>query len=127
MELVFLVLLIALLEYLVFSAWVGRARATYAVDPPATTGAPAFERTYRVQQNTLESLIVFVPAIWLFGLYVQPLVAAALGVVFVVGRAIYALGYIKAAEKRGPGAVLTALANGVLVVGALVGVIAALF
>ncbi|HLF12523.1 MAG TPA: MAPEG family protein [Gammaproteobacteria bacterium] len=123
MEPVFIVLLIALLEYLTFGGLVARARATYGVQAPATTGDPTFERIYRVQQNTLENLVVFVPAIWIFGLYVDPLWASGLGVLFVVGRAVYAAAYIKAADKRGPGAALTGLTNGVLVIGALVGVV----
>jgi glutathione S-transferase len=121
MEPVFIVILIALLEYMVFAGLVGRARVRYGVRAPATTGHPDFERTHRVHQNTLESLIVFVPAVWIFGLYVSYLWATVLGVLFVIARAIYAVGYIRAAEKRSIGAGLTALVNMALVVGGLIG------
>ena len=126
MELVFAVILLALIEYIVFTGLVGRARGKYKVPAPAMTGHPDFERANRVHQNTLESLIVFIPALWIFGLYLSPRWGAALGVLFIVARAIYAIGYLRAAEKRGPGAGLTGLVNIALVVGALVGVVRAL-
>jgi uncharacterized MAPEG superfamily protein len=123
MELVFLVILLALIEYIVFSGLVGRARGKYGVRAPATTGHPDFERVNRVHQNTLEALIVFVPAVWIFGLYLSARWAAALGVLFIVARVIYAVGYLRAAEKRGPGAGLTGLTNIALIIGAIVGVV----
>lgn len=123
MEAVYIVILLALLEYMAFAALVGRARGKFGIRAPATTGHPEFERTYRVHQNTLESLVIFVPAAWLFGLYVSPLWAALLGALFIVARAIYAVTYIRAAEKRGLGAGLTGLASGALVIGALVGLV----
>jgi glutathione S-transferase len=126
MELVFAVILLALVEYIVFTGLVGRARGKYKVPAPAMTGHPDFERANRVHQNTLESLIVFIPALWIFGLYLSPFWGAALGVLFIIARAIYAVGYLRAAEKRGPGAGLTGLVNIALVVGALVGVVRAL-
>jgi glutathione S-transferase len=126
MELVFAVILLALVEYIVFTGLVGRARGKYKVPAPAMTGHPDFERANRVHQNTLESLIVFIPALWIFGLYSSPFWGAALGVLFIIARAIYAVGYLRAAEKRGPGAGLTGLVNIALVVGALVGVVRAL-
>lgn len=120
MEWVFIAILVALLEYLVFGALVGRARGRFGVKAPATAGHPEFERIYRVHQNTLESLVVFVPALWIFGLYVSPPLAAAFGALFVIARAIYAVGYIKAAEKRAIGAGISGLITGVVVLWALV-------
>jgi glutathione S-transferase len=121
MELVFVTILLALLEYSVMAAMVGRARGQYGIKAPATTGNPDFERVNRVHINTLENLIVFVPAVWIFGLYVSELWATVLGAVFVVARAIYAVGYLRAAEKRGPGAGITGLVNLVLIFGGLFG------
>jgi uncharacterized MAPEG superfamily protein len=115
------VILIALIEYIVFTGLVGRARAKYGVRAPATTGHPDFERVNRVHQNTLEALVVFVPAAWICGAYLSAPWAAGAGVVFIIARAIYAVGYIRAAEKRGIGAGLTAVVNMVLIVGGLVG------
>ena len=121
MELVLLTILLALVEYIVMAALVGRARAKYGIKAPATTGNPDFERVNRVHINTLEALIVFVPGVWIFALYVSELWAAVLGALFVVGRALYAVGYISAAEKRGPGAGITGIVNMVLIVGGLIG------
>jgi len=106
---------------MVFAGLVGRARGQYGVRAPATTGHPAFERIYRVHQNTLEALIVFVPALLVFACYLSFAWAAGLGVVFIVARAIYAVSYIRAAERRGIGAGLTGVVNIVLVLGGLVG------
>jgi glutathione S-transferase len=121
MDLVFVTILLALIEYMVMAALVGRARGKYGIKAPATTGHPEFERVNRVHINTLESLIVFVPAVWIYAQYGSELWAAVLGAVFVVARAIYAVGYIKAADKRGLGAGLTGVVNIVLIVGGLIG------
>jgi glutathione S-transferase len=126
MELVYGTILLALVEYIVMGALVGRARAKYGIHAPAMTGHPAFERTNRVHVNTLESLIIFVPAVWIFAMYTSQLYAAILGGLFVLARALYAVGYLQAAEKRGVGAGLTGIVIIVLVVGGLVGVVRAL-
>ncbi len=126
MELVYLTILLALAEYTVFTALVGRARVKYGIKAPATTGHPDFERANRVQINTLENLITFIPTVWLFGQYLDARWAAGLGFLFVIGRAVYAVGYLQAAEKRGPGAGISGLTNIALLLGALFGVIRAL-
>ena len=126
MDLVALVILLAVVEYIVLVGLVGRARGKYRIAAPATTGHEAFERTFRVQQNTLEGLVVFLPGLWLFGQYLNPTWAVWLGIAGIVGRAIYAVGYIRAADKRGLGAGICGMVNIALVVGALVGVIRSL-
>ncbi|MGC1457936.1 MAG: MAPEG family protein [Steroidobacteraceae bacterium] len=122
-----LVILLALIEYMVFGFLVGGARARYKIAAPATSGHPEFERTFRVHYNTLEMLVVFVPAIWLFGMYLNPRWSAIIGVVFVVGRALYAIGYIRAPEKREVGAMLSFASLAVLLGGAVFGVVRALW
>lgn len=119
---VFAVILLALIEYLIFGALVGRARARYGVQAPATSGPAPFERAFRVHQNTLENLVVFVPAVWIFGLTVSPWSAAVLGGVFIVGRAVYAHAYLADPATRGAGAMISFAANGALLVGGLIGV-----
>ncbi len=121
MEYVYLMILIALLEYLTFVGIVGGSRAKFGVEAPAMSGNVEWECLLRIQQNTAEQLILFIPGIYLFALLVSPLWAAVLGVVFVVGRVLYYLGYSRDPEKRGPGVVLSIVPNAVLVVGALVG------
>jgi glutathione S-transferase len=89
MELVAVVVALALIEYLFFVYQVGRARLRCGVPAPKTSGHEEFERYYRVQQNTLEQLVVFLPAIWLAGWYADVYAAAILGLGFVLGRAMY--------------------------------------
>jgi uncharacterized MAPEG superfamily protein len=117
---------LALVEYLWVGGRVGMARGRYEIAAPATTGHPVFERHYRVQQNTIEQLVVFLPALWMFGTLVDARVAAVLGVVFVIGRVMYALAYVAEPSKRSTGFLVGYLANAVLVVGSGVGAIMAL-
>jgi glutathione S-transferase len=126
MELVYLTIALALLEYIVMGAIVGRARAKFGIHAPAMTGHPEFERANRVHVNTLENLIIFIPAVLLFANYVSVRWAAALGFAFVVARVLYAVGYLKAPEKRGIGAGITGILVVLLVLGALVGLARAL-
>jgi glutathione S-transferase len=126
MELVYVTIVLALVEYMLMGALVGFARAKYRIAAPALTGHPDFERTNRVHVNTLENLIIFIPTVLLFGTYVSPRWAAVLGLLFVAARAVYAVGYLKAAEKRGIGAGLTGLVEMVLVAGSFVGLARAL-
>ncbi len=87
------------------------------------TGDPNFERVVRVQQNTLEQLILFLPALWLFSGLVSSVWGAILGAVWIVGRILYAWGYYQAPEKRFPGFGMSIIATFALLGGALVGVI----
>ena len=119
-----LVLLASLIQYFYFGILVGRARSRSGVSAPAVAGDPVFERTFRVHQNTLEQLVIFLPAAFLFGRYVSPGLAALVGVVYLVGRGMYAAGYIRDPQRRGPGFLVTAVAQMVLVVGALLGALA---
>jgi uncharacterized MAPEG superfamily protein len=120
MSLVYFVLLLALIQYFSFGLKVGRARAQYGVPAPAVTGNPDFERIYRVQMNTLEQLVLFVPALLLFAQLVDAYWAAGLGLLFIVGRALYSSGYTKAANKRHIGFGLSALPVLVMLLGALI-------
>ena len=123
MSYVNIVTALALLQFIVFGFFVGSARGRYGVKAPAITGHEIFERYFRVQQNTLEQLVVFVPALYLFSHYFNPLWGAALGIVYLVGRVLYALTYVTDPAKRGPGFGLTFLPIVILVFGGLVGAI----
>ena len=122
-----LVVLLSVLEFMVFGFLVGSARARYKISAPATVGHPAFERTFRVHYNTLEMLVAFIPSIWLFGMYLNPRWGAIIGAAFIVGRALYAIGYIRAPEKREFGAMLSFASVAILLFGAIFGVIRALW
>jgi uncharacterized MAPEG superfamily protein len=121
MQLVAFVILLALLEYAVFGMLVGRARGKYGVNAPATAGHPVFERYFRVHYNTLEQLVMFVPAMWLYGTYVSPSWAAGLGLLYIVGRFTYLVGYVADPRKREIGFGLSALPLLILLFGALWG------
>ena len=113
-----LVTCLAILMYFVFSVQVGKARSTYGVKAPATSGNPDFERIFRVQMNTLEWMPIFLPALWLFAMYISDAIAAALGVVWIVGRILYMAGYTEAANKRSMGFGVQAVAAIILWAGA---------
>ena len=125
MKYVAIVGLLALLQYVYFGIAVGRARGRYGVPGPAVTGHELFERYFRVQQNTLEVLVVFLPALWLFALYVSTTWAVALGAVYLVGRTLYFVGYVRDPPKREIGFGLSMLPTLALVLGALIGALLA--
>ena len=108
----------AMMALLSSSTEVSRARVRYGVKLPATTGNPDFERVFRVHMNTLEWMPIFLPALWLFAIYISDAIAAALGVIWIVGRVLYMTGYAKAANKRGPGFATQGIAAIVLWLGA---------
>ena len=121
-----IVVALALLEYLFIAIQVGRARGRTGVKAPATTGSPEFERYFRVQSNTVEPLVIFLPGIFLFAHYVNACAAALLGAVFVVGRAIYYATYTVDPAKRSAGFALSILPCLALVAGGLIGAVASL-
>jgi len=127
MNFVAVIAAIALLQYIYFSYQVGQARGKYGVAAPAVTGDPIFERHHRVHQNTLENLVVFLPGLWLFATYVNPLIASVLGLIVIVGRAIYATRYVAEPESRGVGVAIYFPAMLVLVVGGAIGAVIAAF
>jgi glutathione S-transferase len=122
MQLVAIVIVLALLEFVVFGMLVGRARATYGVKAPAMSGQDIFDRYFRVHYNTMELLVVFVPSIWLFGLYVSPQWGAGLGAIYLVGRIVYFRSYIADPARRSMGFSVSVMPVLVLLIGALLGV-----
>ena len=117
--------LLALVQLLVFGTMVALARGKYGVAAPATTGHPVFERHYRVQMNTVESLLVFLPALWLAAKYWSPAYAAVLGAVYLVGRTIYYFSYINDPSRRSAGYALSMGPAVILLVAALLGALRA--
>lgn len=114
-----LVTLLAIAFYLFVTINVSRVRSRTGIKVPATSGHPDFERAFRIQANTLEWMPIFLPALWLFAVYIGDAAAAGLGAVWVIGRVIYFVGYSKAAAKRGPGFMIQAIAAMALWAGAL--------
>lgn len=122
MELPAIVTILALFEYMVFAFRVGLSRGKLGVEAPAISGNADWERLFRVQQNTLEQLIVFIPALWLFAYFISPMYGAGIGVVFLIGRVIYALAYVKEPGTRTLGFLSGFLATVVLLLGSLIGI-----
>jgi len=116
-----LVTLLAVFEFLGMAWLVGKARVRHRVHAPATTGNEHFERWFRAQQNTLETLIMFLPALWIAAHYWPPGWMALLGVVYVIGRVVYMIGYVRDPRTRGVGYYLSIVPVVVLAVLGLVG------
>ncbi len=126
MPLVQLVIGLALAQFYFFLFAVGKARATYNVAAPATTGNEIFERYFRVQMNTLELLVMFVPAILLFAQFFGAYIAAGLGLIYLIGRVVYFRSYVKDPKLRGLGYGLSATPVMIMIAGTLFGAIRAL-
>src|ERR1700739_2924683 len=114
-----LITCLAILLYFLTGIQVSRARVAFGIKVPAISGRSHFERVFRVQMNTLEWMPIFLPSLWLFALYINDALAAALGLVWIVGRVLYMTGYSRAAAKRGLGFGVQAAAAILLWLGAL--------
>lgn len=116
------VTVLSLLFYLFVTMNSGRNRSKHNIVPPAVSGHEDYERAYRVQMNTLEHMMFFLPSLWLFAWSVSANWAAGIGLVWIVGRIIYATVYYRDPTKRGPGMLVTFAAQLTLFIGALIGV-----
>ncbi len=126
MEFLVIVTSIALLQMFIFAIQVGSARVKYHVDAPSISGAPEFERAFRVHQNTLEQLVILIPSMWMFAQFWPADIAAGLGLVFIIGRQVYRNAYIKDPGGRSMGFSIGALATVILLLGSLIGAAMAL-
>lgn len=121
MKYVHVIAVLAVMQFIVFSFLVGRAREKHGVKAPAISGHPEFERVFRVQMNTLEQLVCFLPALFLAATYWSPVFATLAGVVYLIGRLIYRQSYITDPSKRALGFILTIVPTAVLLFAALIG------
>ena len=127
METSIALILIALLQYIFFTGRAGFSRSKYSIKAPKTVGNERWERIYRIQQNTMEQLVIFIPATLVFSIYVSASLVLLPGIMFFVGRHLYSRLYLQSPENRGPGMVLSFLSNILLVLCSLVGVSLKLF
>jgi uncharacterized MAPEG superfamily protein len=111
---------LALIQFYWFGIEVGQMRAKHECKAPAMTGAPEFERMFRVQQNTMEQLVMFVPALWMYASLVNPLWAAGIGVIYLIGRVIYRSSYVKDPASRSIGFTISVLPTSVMLLWILV-------
>jgi glutathione S-transferase len=115
--------MIVVLFYFFIATRVPLARRKYNVQLPAINGHPDFERVFRVHQNTLEWMPIFLPSLWLCAIYLTDVGAAVLGVIWIVGRFIYYIGYAREVQRRLPGFFIQSSACLLLIVGAIAGMI----
>jgi glutathione S-transferase len=116
-----------LLVYFWAGMRVGKARGTYGVKAPATSGPEEFNLIYRAHVNTLEQIVLTLPAVWLLAIWVGDLWGGIAGTVWAVGRLMYISSYSKIAEKRGPGFLIGFLATAAALMGALVSIVVYIF
>jgi len=118
-----IVTLLAVALYFFLATRVAAAHIKFNVKLPAMIGNPDFERVVRVHVNTLEWLPTFLLPLWLCAIYLSDVTAASLGLVWIIGRALYFVGYTKAVEQRLPGFFVQAAACILLFIGAIAGLI----
>lgn len=127
MQAVAIVTILALAQYILFAIQVGSMRGKHGIKAPAVTGHPEFERMFRVQQNTMEQLVAFIPALWIYAYLVNPFWGAGIGLVFIIGRFLYRAEYLKDPDSRGPGFSLTFIPTAVLLVWSLIDALLSFF
>lgn len=123
MELVELVAIIAILQFLFFGVKTGKARAASGLKAPTMVGDEGFERMYRVQMNTLEVLIIFLPALFIAGKYWPSTLVAVIGLVYVFGRFMYWHAYVTRPKSRSFGFLLSIAPTIALILMSLLGII----
>jgi len=121
-----IVTILAVMQTFLFAFQVGQARVKHGVKAPAIMGHAEFERSFRVHQNTLEQLVLFIPSLWIFGHYVNALVGATIGLLFLIGRFVYRSAYLKDPASRSAGFMIGAVATIALMIGGLVGAVLAM-
>ena len=121
MAFVTMIAMLALIQFMYFGIAVGRARGRHDIPAPAVTGDETFERFHRAHQNTLEQLVVFLPALYACAYFAYEMLAVAAGVVYLIGRAWYFKAYIADPATRGKGMGLTMLASVIMIVAGLIG------
>lgn len=126
MQYVELVAMTAVLQFLIFGAMTGLERRKSGLKAPNMTGDEGFERMYRVQMNTLEMLIAFMPALFIASKYWSPALVASVGAVYLIGRVIYWRAYVSVPAKRGLGFKLSVLPTVILIILSFVGIIMSL-
>ena len=126
MEAAAIVTILIVLQTFWFAFEVGKARQKYGVSAPACGGPDGFERAFRVHENSVEQVILMLPALWVFAWYVNANVAAGLGVLYLIGRQLYRNAYIRDPRSRSTGFGIGAAAFAILALGGLVGAVISL-
>jgi len=123
MEAMAIVTALALIQMVFFAIQVGKAREKHGVSAPKMSGHEEFEREFRVHQNTLEQIVVFLPAMWMFGYFVHPYWGAGVGLVYLLSRFLYRHKYVSDPGSRGSAFIMGFAAIAVLLLGSIVGAV----
>lgn len=115
--------LLALATYIWIIIKVSKARVKYSVKAPSMDGPLEFLSAQRVQTNTVEQMIVFLPSMWLCAFVWNDKAAAAGGAIWVIGRIMYALAYYDEPKKRTPGFAVSTFATLGLILACAVGLV----
>jgi glutathione S-transferase len=119
------VTILAALICLATAILVARTRARHKLPAPAMTGAFPVECALRVQGNTIEQIVIFLPLLWVAALYFQGWYAPVIGLAWCIGRIIYAFGYMAAPGKRAPGFAISVFASIALAILGITGLVTA--
>lgn len=120
MDWITIVTVLAILQFVWFGIQVGSLRAKHEIKAPSMSGAPEFERMFRIHYNTMEQLLVFLPALWLYAHMVNPVWGAGFGVVYLIGRFVYRAAYLKDPAGRSAGFTLTFIPAAVMLIWVLI-------
>ena len=123
MEAMAIITVIALIQLMYFAFAVGIARGAYEISAPSIIGNEIFERANRVHQNSVEHIVIFVPALWMFGYFIDPLWGSGVGLVYIVSRFMYRAAYLSDPSKRSLSFTLGFFAIVVLLVGSTAGAV----
>jgi glutathione S-transferase len=118
------VTVLAVLISIFFAINVARNRRATGIDAPAMSGDPRLERALRIQGNTVEQFVVFVPSLWLAAIYFQGWAPPVLGLIWCIGRIIYFFVY-GTSRQRFPGFAPTIFPTLILVILAIIGIVQA--
>jgi glutathione S-transferase len=103
--------ILACIVTMAMGGWSGYLRGKYKIQAPSVVGHPAFERAHRTHINTVENLVLMIPALWIASVFYGGQIPFWVGLLWVVSRILYAVGYAQTnAQLREPGAVLGHLA-----------------
>lgn len=104
---------------------VARTRNKHKVMPPAMAGAFPVECALRVQGNTTEQVVIFLPLLWVAAVYFQGWLPPAIGLAWCVGRILYAIGYMAEPKKRHVGFGLSVFSSIALAILGIIGLVQA--
>lgn len=127
MEYVAIVTVLALLQFTWFGVQVGAMRGKHQIKAPAMFGEAEFDRMYRIHYNTMEQLVVILPAMWMFAYTVNPIWAAGFGVVYLIARFIYRAAYLQDPAGRSLGFTLSFLPGAIMMLWVLIVAVIKLF